>query len=268
MICVIFFCLIILCYILLGSARTIFNHFLAPPSLSLSLWLQTPSMTTTTTLSSDPMTSNPPIAFNQINTQRAQLLAAVAATGGGCSSTVISPSGSIMGSLGGGKPLPLGLGATIIGSPTSLSSTATLAAHLQSAHSSGGGNGVGGVNSGTLPPGLGSGGGYILNAYASGRLHHPLQQTAGVGHTATLNRHQHHHHHLSNHHHQQQAQQQQQHPGSGSSLLLGSMGSVMGVGVTSTTTTSCNSSQDLDDNININAIKDCLMTQRVPESCV
>lgn len=225
-----------------------------------SLCLQTPSMTTTTTLSSDPMTSNPPIAFNQINAQRAQLLAAVAATGGGCSSTVISPSSSIMGSLGGGgKPLPLGLGGTIIGSPTSLSSTATLAAHLQPAHSSGGG-----VSSGTLPPGLGSGGGYILNAYASGRLHHPLQQTGGVGHTATLNRHQHHHHH-NNHHHQQA---QQPHPGSGSSLLLGSMGSVMGVGVTSTTTTSCNSSQDLDDNININAIKDCLMTQRVPESCV
>ncbi|XP_050319373.1 neural cell adhesion molecule 1-B isoform X3 [Bactrocera neohumeralis] len=36
----------------------------------------------------------------------------------------------------------------------------------------------------------------------------------------------------------------------------------------STATTSCNSSSDLDDNININAIKDCLMTQRVPESCV
>ncbi|XP_023158458.1 uncharacterized protein LOC101459450 [Ceratitis capitata] len=36
----------------------------------------------------------------------------------------------------------------------------------------------------------------------------------------------------------------------------------------STATTSCNSSTDLDDNININAIKDCLMTQRVPESCV
>ncbi|XP_037957726.1 neural cell adhesion molecule 1-A [Teleopsis dalmanni] len=34
------------------------------------------------------------------------------------------------------------------------------------------------------------------------------------------------------------------------------------------TTTSYNTSTDLDDNININAIKDCLMTQRVPESCV
>ncbi|KAL7738899.1 hypothetical protein ACLKA6_008480 [Drosophila palustris] len=215
----------------------------------------TTTTTTTTTLSSDP--ANPPVTYNQINAQRAQLLAAVAAAGGGCSSTVISPSSSIMGSLGGGKPLPLGMAGTIIGSPTSLSSTATIAAHLQPAHSSG---------VGTLPPGLGSGGGYILNAYASGRLHHPLQQGGGsreVGHTATLNRHHHHHHH-----HQQQQQQQHHQPGSGSSLLLGSMGSVMGVGVTSTTTTSCNSSQDLDDNININAIKDCLMTQRVPESCV
>ncbi|XP_060659541.1 uncharacterized protein LOC132793557 isoform X2 [Drosophila nasuta] len=229
---------------------------------SISKWSpngNAPAMTMTTTLSSDP--ANPPVTYNQINAQRAQLLAAVAAAGGGCSSTVISPSSSIMGSLGGGgKPLSLAIGGAIIGSPTSLSSTATLAAHLQPAHSSG---------VGTLPPGLGSGGGYILNAYGSSRLHHPLQQAAGsgVGHTATLNRHHHHHHHQQ---HQQQQQQQQHHqtPGSGSSLLLGSMGSVMGVGVTSTTTTSCNSSQDLDDNININAIKDCLMTQRVPESCV
>ncbi|EDW02822.1 GH10827 [Drosophila grimshawi] len=217
-------------------------------------------MTTTTALSSgDP--STPPITYNQINSQRAQLLAAVAAVGGGCSSTVISPSSSIMGSLGvggAGKPLTLGMGGTIIGSPTSLSSTATLAAHLQPAHSSG---------VGTLPPGLGSGGGYIMNAYGSGsgRLHHP------TGHTATLNRHHHHQQQQQHHHHHPQQQQQAHHhhqPGSGSSLLLGSVGSVMGVGVTSTTTTSCNSSQDLDDNININAIKDCLMTQRVPESCV
>ncbi|XP_064553607.1 neural cell adhesion molecule 1-B isoform X1 [Drosophila montana] len=230
---------------------------------SISKWSpngNAPTMTTTTTLSSDP--SNPPVTYNQINAQRAQLLAAVAAVGGGCSSTVISPSSSIMGSLGAGKPLTLGMGGTIIGSPTSLSSTATLAAHLQPAHSSG---------VGTLPPGLGSGGGYIMNAYASGRLHHP-PGGAGVGHTATLNRHHHHQQQQQQHHHQQQQHHQHQHhhqqPGSGSSLLLGSVGSVMGVGVTSTTTTSCNSSQDLDDNININAIKDCLMTQRVPESCV
>ncbi|XP_034667123.1 neural cell adhesion molecule 1 isoform X1 [Drosophila subobscura] len=220
-------------------------------------------LTTATMPSGDP--SNTTVTYNQINAQRAQLLAAVAAAGGGCSSTVISPSSSMMGSLG-SKP-PLGLGGTIIGSPTSLSSTATLAAHLQPVHSSG---------VGTLPPGLGCGGGYILNAYASGRLHHPLQQVGaggGATHTATLSRqHQQQQHH--NHHHQHQ--QQQQHPHhSGSSLLLGSAGSVMGVvglanNTTSntTTTTSCNSSQDLDDNININAIKDCLMTQRVPESCV
>ncbi|KAH8306629.1 hypothetical protein KR044_001136, partial [Drosophila immigrans] len=224
---------------------------------SISKWSpngNAPAMTMATTLSGEP--ANPPATYNQINAQRAQLLAAVAEAGGGCSSTVISPSSSIMGSLGGGgKPLSLGgLGGTIIGSPTSLSSTATLAAHLQPAHSSG---------IGTLPPGLGSGGGYILNAYGSSRLHYPLQQAGGVGHSATLSRHHH-------HHHQQQHQQQQHHqtPGSGSSLLLGSMGSIMGVGVNSTTTISCNSSQDLDDNININAIKDCLMTQRVPESCV
>ncbi|XP_030555042.1 neural cell adhesion molecule 1 isoform X1 [Drosophila novamexicana] len=225
---------------------------------SISKWSpngNAPTMTTTTTLTSDP--SNPPVTYNQINAQRAQLLAAVAAVGGGCSSTVISPSSSIMGSLGAGKPLTLGMGGTIIGSPTSLSSTATLAAHLQPAHSSG---------VGTLPPGLGSGGGYIMNAYASARLHHP-PGGAGVGHTATLNRH-HHHQQQQQHHQQHQHQHHHQHPGSGSSLLLGSVGSVMGVGVTSTTTTSCNSSQDLDDNININAIKDCLMTQRVPESCV
>ncbi|XP_030241876.1 uncharacterized protein LOC115563279, partial [Drosophila navojoa] len=232
---------------------------------SISKWSpngNAPGMTTTTALSSDP--ANPPVTYNQINAQRAQLLAAVAAAGGGCSSTVISPSSSMMGSLGmgmgmgvgvgvgmsgGGKPLTLGMGGNIIGSPTSLSSTATLAAHLQPAHSSG---------VGTLPPGLGSGGGYILNAYASGRLQHTQ------GHTATLNRHHHHQQQQQQHHHHQQHHQ----PGSGSSLLLGSVGSVMGVGVTSTTTTSCNSSQDLDDNININAIKDCLMTQRVPESCV
>ncbi|KAH8375745.1 hypothetical protein KR093_008833, partial [Drosophila rubida] len=241
---------------------------------SISKWSpngNAPTMTMTTTVSSDP--TNPPVTYNQINAQRAQLLAAVAAAGGGCSSTVISPTSSIMGSLGGvgvgvggggGKPLALGLGGTIIGSPTSLSSTATLAAHLQPAHSSG---------VGTLPPGLGSGGGYILNAYGSMRQHQSLQQAGGaaVGHTATLNRHHHHHQHQQHQHQYQQQQQQQSHhqtPGSGSSLLLGSMGSVMGVGVTSTTTTSCNSSQDLDDNININAIKDCLMTQRVPESCV
>lgn len=41
MICVIFFCLIILCCILLGSSRTIFNHFLAPPSLFLSPFADT-----------------------------------------------------------------------------------------------------------------------------------------------------------------------------------------------------------------------------------
>ncbi|XP_033150043.1 neural cell adhesion molecule 1-A, partial [Drosophila busckii] len=204
------------------------------------------AMTTTTALTSDPV--NAPVTYNQINTQRAQLLAAVTAGGGGCSSSVISPSSSIMSSLtGAGVGKPHGVG-TLVGSPTSLSSTATLAAHLQPAHSSG---------VGTLPPGLGSGGGYIMNAYASGRLHHA--GSAGVSHMATLNR-----------HHAHQQQQQHHHPGSGSSLLLGSVGSVMGVGVTASTTatTSCNSSQDLDDNININAIKDCLMTQRVPESCV
>lgn len=197
--------------------------------------------------------ANATVTYNQINAQRAQLLAAVAAAGGGCSSTVISPSSSMLGSLG--KPLGLGMGMGMgaVGSPTSLSSTATLAAHLQPVHSSG---------VGTLPPGLGSGGGYILNAYASGRLHHPPGAAS-----ATLNRHHHQHQHHLPHH------QQQHH--SGSSLLLGSTGSVMGVmGVpntttsTATATTSCNSSQDLDDNININAIKDCLMTQRVPESCV
>ncbi|XP_023032216.2 uncharacterized protein LOC6643568, partial [Drosophila willistoni] len=227
----------------------------------------TTTTTTTTMLCGGDPSSSATVTYNQINAQRAQLLAAVAAAGGGCSSTVISPTSSMMGSLGGGGGgKPLGLSGTIIGSPTSLSSTATLAAH----HSSG---------VGTLPPGLGSGGGYILNAYASGRLHHPLQQVGGgntagggsigVTHTATLNRHHHH-----NHHHQLQHQHQPQHH-SGSSLLLGSAGSVMGVvgkanNTTSTTTatTSCNSSQDLDDNININAIKDCLMTQRVPESCV
>nr|XP_043067469.1 uncharacterized protein LOC108125450 [Drosophila bipectinata] len=220
-------------------------------------------LTTTTMLSGD--ASNATVTYNQINAQRAQLLAAVAAAGGGCSSTVISPSSSMLSGMGGlGKPLGLGIGGMVIGSPTSLSSNSTLAAaagHLQPMHSSGVG--------GTLPPGLGSGGGYILNAYATGRLH---QQPGGGGtHTATLNRHHHHQqqqHHLPHHH-----QQQQHH--SGSNLLLGSSGSVMGVvGVaknsnsTTTATTSCNSSQDLDDNININAIKDCLMTQRVPESCV
>ncbi|XP_017037290.1 uncharacterized protein side-II [Drosophila kikkawai] len=213
---------------------------------------------TTAMLSSE--AANATVTYNQINAQRAQLLAAVAAAGGGCSSTVISPSSSMLGSLG--SRMGMGMGA--VGSPTSLSSTATLAAHLQPAHSSG---------VGTLPPGLGSGGGYILNAYASGRLHHPPGAAS-----ATLNR----HHHQQHQHHQQQQQHQQLHlphhqqqHHSGSSLLLGSTGSVMGVmGVannataTTTATTSCNSSQDLDDNININAIKDCLMTQRVPESCV
>jgi len=215
---------------------------------------------TTTMLTGDAV--NATVTYNQINAQRAQLLAAVAAVGGGCSSTVISPSSSILGGLG--KPLGMGMGmglgmgvgGTVIGSPTSLSSTATLAAHLQPAHSSG---------VGTLPPGLGSGGGYILNAYASGRLHHPPGGgvPGGATHTATLNRHHHQQQQLHHHPHHQQPHH------SGSSLLMGSAGSVMGVvGSTTTATTSCNSSQDLDDNININAIKDCLMTQRVPESCV
>jgi len=221
---------------------------------------------TTTMLTGDAV--NATVTYNQINAQRAQLLAAVAAVGGGCSSTVISPSSSILGGLG--KPLGMGMGmgmgmgvgmgmgGTVIGSPTSLSSTATLAAHLQPVHSSG---------VGTLPPGLGSGGGYIMNAYASGRLHHPPGgggSAGGATHTATLNR----HHHQQQHHHHPHHQQSTTHH-SGSSLLMGSAGSMMGVvGSTATATTSCNSSQDLDDNININAIKDCLMTQRVPESCV
>ncbi|XP_030377819.1 uncharacterized protein LOC115626578 [Scaptodrosophila lebanonensis] len=253
----------------------------APGAGGVSKWSPNANVTTSQLLDG---TSSAPVTYNQINAQRAQLLAAVVAAGGGtCSSTVISPTSSMMGSLGG---KPLGLGGTIIGSPTSLSSTATLAAHLQS-HSSG---------VGTLPPGLGSGGGYILNslmnsgaggaasAYGSSRLHHPLQQ---AGHSATLNRH--HHHQQHQHQHQQQQQGLHHHLPAGSSassgsnvgLLLGSSGGLLGIGSSagsvmgvvgaannSTTTTSCNSSQDLDDNININAIKDCLMTQRVPESCV
>lgn len=54
----------------------------------------------------------------------------------------------------------------------------------------------------------------------------------------------------------------------GASGLGLSMTGAATVSAASTATTSCNSSSDLDDNININAIKDCLMTQRVPESCV
>ncbi|KAM7350992.1 sidestep II transmembrane protein isoform 1-T2 [Cochliomyia hominivorax] len=199
----------------------------------------------------------------------------------------------------------------IIGSPTSLASTSAIAAnkHLQQQllHSSG---------VGTLPPGLGTGGGYILNSLinsssgtAMSSLHHtsstcsPSTVTTSnasasnvVGglmggsigrvnlHHSTL---QHHHNTLGgrgNHGHYTG------HP-SPSTMMLTSQttsalsgsgstpGSTTGVGLLlgshslpsaapSTTTTSCNSSTDLDDNINIMAIKDCLMTQRVPESCV
>ncbi|XP_028899076.1 neural cell adhesion molecule 1-A [Zeugodacus cucurbitae] len=215
-----------------------------------------------------------------------------------------------------------GLNEALIGSPTA-AYNATHHQQQQQLHGPGGG--------GTLPPGLGSGSGYLLSSLinsnescnsngsisgSNGGLHHNV--VGGTIGRATML-----------HHHQQQQQQQQQshhplpvphplayntlagttgvnasgrhhHSGALPSMLLtsqtsaslsgiglllnasnnnsSSSGGASGLGLSmtgavsasaaSTATTSCNSSSDLDDNININAIKDCLMTQRVPESCV
>lgn len=195
----------------------------------------------------------------------------------------------------------------IIGSPTSLASNSTIAAgtHLQQQlHSSG---------VGTLPPGLGTGGGYILNSLinsssgtAMSSLHHTSSTCSPPSSAATatsanasgnvLSMQRVNLHHSTLHHHNTLGSRGTHghytgHP-SPSSMMLTSQttsalsggsgstpGSTSGVGLLlgshslpsaapSTTTTSCNSSTDLDDNINIMAIKDCLMTQRVPESCV
>uniref|UniRef100_A0A1B0FLW0 Ig-like domain-containing protein n=1 Tax=Glossina morsitans morsitans TaxID=37546 RepID=A0A1B0FLW0_GLOMM len=242
------------------------------------------------------------LPFNQINT-RTHLIAAISVlspTNTGAAVTTTSPAALLHNntnrhiSSGGGDEM-----CNIIGSPTSLASTSTIAAttHLQQQlHSSG---------VGTLPPGLGSGGGYILNSLinsssgtAMSSLHHTTSNNSGVGGSiGRVNLHHHHHHTL---HHSTlgargNASNNSQHyaghspsmmltsqttsalstggstPGSGSAvgLLLGSSHPLSSTGASaSTATTSCNSSTDLDDNINIMAIKDCLMTQRVPESCV
>ncbi|XP_017493193.1 PREDICTED: neural cell adhesion molecule 1-A isoform X2 [Rhagoletis zephyria] len=207
-----------------------------------------------------------------------------------------------------------GLSEALIGSPTSLYNASTSVAHLQQQlHGGPGGGG------GTLPPGLGSGSGYILSSLINSNescntngSNSGLHQNVGRATILQLQQ-------------QQQQQQLQHHPLplphplayntlagttgvnaggrhhhsvvpsmlltsqtsaslSGIGLLLNASNnnsssggaSGLGLGMTgaasasaaSTATTSCNSSTDLDDNININAIKDCLMTQRVPESCV
>ncbi|XP_054744813.1 neural cell adhesion molecule 1 [Anastrepha obliqua] len=217
-----------------------------------------------------------------------------------------------------------GLSEALIGSPTSSLNATVATTHLQhQLH----GPGVGSGGS-TLPPGLGSGSGYILNSLISSNescnTNSTISGSNGVG------LHQNMGGPISRantmlHHQQQQQQQLQHHPLplphplayntlasttgvnasgrhhhsalpsmlltsqtsaslSGIGLLLNannnnsSSGGASGLGLgmtgaasasaASTATTSCNSSTDLDDNININAIKDCLMTQRVPESCV
>ncbi|KAL9931118.1 sidestep II transmembrane protein isoform 2-T3 [Glossina fuscipes fuscipes] len=244
------------------------------------------------------------LPFNQINA-RTHLLAAISVlspTNTGATVTTTSPAALLHNnntnrhiSSGGGDEM-----CNIIGSPTSLASTSTIAAttHLQQQlHSSG---------VGTLPPGLGSGGGYILNSLinsssgtAMSSLHHTTSNNSGVGGSiGRVNLHHHHHHHTLHHSTlgaRGNASNNSQHyaghspsmmltsqttsalstsgstPGSGSAvgLLLGSSHPLSSTGASaSTATTSCNSSTDLDDNINIMAIKDCLMTQRVPESCV
>ncbi|XP_046811629.1 mucin-19-like [Lucilia cuprina] len=272
-----------------------------------------------------------PMQFNQINA-RTHLLAsasmmsptattASAATTSGtallhATATTISRTGAAGSSGGSGAAVGLmhDVG-NIIGSPTSLASTSTIAAttHLQQQlHSSG---------VGTLPPGLGTGGGYILNSLinsssgtAMSSLHHTSATCSpsaasssssstnanasnivggmmGGGSIGRVNL-----HHSTLHHHNTLGSRGNHghytgHP-SPSTMMLTSQttsalsggsgstpGSTTGVGLLlgshslpsaapSTTTTSCNSSTDLDDNINIMAIKDCLMTQRVPESCV
>ncbi|XP_067625215.1 uncharacterized protein side-II [Eurosta solidaginis] len=237
------------------------------------------------------------------------------------------------------------LSESVIGSPTSLLN-ATVVHLQQQLHGTGSASDRGGGS--TLPPGLGSGSGYILNSLinnsnescntngsssisgsSSCGLH---QQNVGgiIGRAALLQQqqpqqqqHQHHalppplshplayntlasttvlgggvnvggrHHHHHHHHHNTATMpsmlltSQTSASLSGIGLLLNasnnnssSSGGASGLGLSMTTggattasaastaSTSCNSSTDLDDNININAIKDCLMTQRVPESCV
>ncbi|XP_061393851.1 mucin-19-like, partial [Musca vetustissima] len=273
-----------------------------------------------------------PITFNQINARThlmasASMLSPTGSTtagtlsrGGLAGVLATSTTGSGSGGAGDATTVAAYMAsdvANIIGSPTSLASSMGSPHMQQKLHSSG---------VGTLPPGLGSGGGYILNSLinsssgtAMSSLHHTTGSSAasstnaGAGSIGRVNLHHatttlHHHNTLGgrgNHGHYMTptppsmmltSQTTSALSGSGSTpgstsgvgLLLGGSsgvgGSTLGGGIgvassslhssslasaaPSTTTTSCNSSTDLDDNINIMAIKDCLMTQRVPESCV
>ncbi|XP_058985910.1 neural cell adhesion molecule 1-B [Musca domestica] len=271
--------------------------------------------------------SSIPITFNQINARTHLMASASMLSPTGSTTTTATAAGTLSrGGLGviatstsasGGDATTVAAYmasdvANIIGSPTSLASSMGSPHMQQKLHSSG---------VGTLPPGLGSGGGYILNSLinsssgtAMSSLHHTSasstsSSSANAGgrvnlHHATTTLH--HHNTLGgrgNHGHYMAPTPPSMMltsqttsalsggsgstPGStsGVGLLLGSSGvgsTLGGLGVASsslhssslasaapsTTTTSCNSSTDLDDNINIMAIKDCLMTQRVPESCV
>uniref|UniRef100_A0A1I8PYM0 Ig-like domain-containing protein n=1 Tax=Stomoxys calcitrans TaxID=35570 RepID=A0A1I8PYM0_STOCA len=262
-----------------------------------------------------------PLTFNQINARThlmasASMLSPTASTTAMVSSVAATSTlnrsalgGAVTTSAAGGGGY-MGADVTnIIGSPTSLASSTGLAATTPHMHQQLHTSGVG-----TLPPGLGSGGGYILSSLinsssgtAMSSLHHnPSSSSTGTssvspntgGSIGRVNHHHgtaattmHHHNTLggrANHGHfigatpsmMLTSQTTSALSGSGSTpgstsgvaLLLGSGGAVgtssLASAAASTTTTSCNSSTDLDDNINIMAIKDCLMTQRVPESCV
>ncbi|XP_075150849.1 sidestep II transmembrane protein [Haematobia irritans] len=272
----------------------------------------------------DAATVSIPLTFNQINA-RTHLMASAsmlsptattttAASSVGATNSTLNRSGlggvvatSAAGGGGAGGGYMSSDVANVIGSPTSLASASGMAGATPHIHQQLHTSGVG-----TLPPGLGSGGGYILSSLinsssgtAMSSLHHNSPSTgsstvsANTGgsigrvnlHHATTASTLHHHNTLGgrgNHSHfmghtpsmMLTSQTTSALSGSGSTpgstsgvgLLLGSGGAMgtssLASAAPSTTTTSCNSSTDLDDNINIMAIKDCLMTQRVPESCV
>ncbi|XP_055848345.1 uncharacterized protein LOC129913608 isoform X2 [Episyrphus balteatus] len=258
-----------------------------------------------TTTASSTSTNGPPgvpVTYNQINSRphlmSSSVISPTSIVGGGGSGGGLGVGTS---SLTGVSPNGLGM---IIASPTSsAASTATLPATSTSLTNvmpnvlaatcspvGGAGGGISGGSTmpsligGTLPssgsgPGcvVGSGGSFLSNTNSLSRamLHQQQQQ-----HQHQQQQQHHHHHSLGrNSNLQPQFHQLTSLTGASSSLQqqppqlsakMMAMPPLPGGLVSSSSgiVSGCSSSSDLEDNININAIKDCLMTQRVPESCV